>query len=111
MSLAKLFKHYNINSQKLKELLERNNIVVDLRFIKQIPEEWLILLTNETGIEKLMSDKIVSVKNVEKIKEVEEKNVDPKTRLQELKKELPKQTEHRLAYIKFSHYEKLYRTT
>lgn len=101
MSLAKLFKHYNINSQKLKELLGRNNIIVDLRFIKEIPEEWLILLSNETGMKKLIIDNGVTEKKVKKINEIEEKVGEHIVSLEQLKNKLPEQKEHRLAYVKF----------
>ncbi len=101
MSLAKLLKHYNINSQKLKELLGRNNIIVDLRFIKEIPDEWLTLLSNETGIEKLIIDNKVTEKKVKKSNEVEENVAETNVSLEQLKNKLPKQKEHRLAFVKF----------
>jgi hypothetical protein len=40
MSLAKIYKHYKITPQKLKELLGANGIDVDLRFVKEVPDEW-----------------------------------------------------------------------
>lgn len=59
MSLAKIYKHYKITPQKLKKLLGSHSIDVDLRFVKEVPDEWLTLLSNGTGIEKLEEDKKV----------------------------------------------------
>ncbi|MBC7523283.1 MAG: DEAD/DEAH box helicase [Flavobacterium sp.] len=106
MSLAKIYKHYKITPQKLKELLGANGIDVDLRFVKEVPNEWLPLLTNDTGIEKLEADKRVSPLELVVLKEVKEKGIDPKANLQELKKKLPNETELRLAYVKFVHNDK-----
>lgn len=101
MSLAKIYKHYKITPQKLKELLGANGIDVDLRFVKEVPDVWLTLLTNDTGIEKLVEDKTFSPNEELLIKEDKGKSIDPKANLQELKKKFPNETEHRLAYVKF----------
>ena len=53
MSLAKLYKHYKITPQKLKKILDNNSIEEDLRFVKTVPENWIEILTIETGIPKI----------------------------------------------------------
>ena len=99
MSLAKIYKHYKITPQKLKEFLDGRGMSVDLRFVKQIPEEWLSLLSEETGIGKLELDKILS--SSELLIEEEKKIVDSKTNLESDKKEIPVAINHFLAYVKF----------
>jgi hypothetical protein len=101
MSIAKIYKHYKITPNKFKELLGANGIDVNLRFIKKIPDEWLILLSNETGIEKLIIDNGVIEKKVKKTNEFEEEVGDTLVRSEQLKNQLPEQKEHRLAYVKF----------
>lgn len=53
MSLPKLYKHYKITPQKLKEILENYSIKEDLRFVKIVPEKWVEILSIETGIPKI----------------------------------------------------------
>jgi len=53
MSLSKIYKYYKISPQKLKEILDKNSIKVDLRFIKTIPETWIEILSIETGLPKI----------------------------------------------------------
>ncbi len=71
MSLAKLYKHYKITPQKLKEILDNHSIKEDLRFIKTIPDNWIEILSIETGIPKIDLNNYVPPK-----KEVTEINKD-----------------------------------
>ena len=53
MSLPKIYKHYKITPQKLKEILDNYSIKDDLRFVKTVPENWIEILSIETGIQKI----------------------------------------------------------
>jgi hypothetical protein len=53
MSIAKIYKHYKLTPQKLKEILDKYAITEDLRFVKTVPENWIEILSNETGIQKI----------------------------------------------------------
>lgn len=53
MSLPKLYKHYKITPQKLKEILSSYSIKEDIRFVKTVPENWIEILSIETGIPKI----------------------------------------------------------
>ena len=64
MSLAKLYKHYKITPQKLKEILDNHSIKEDLRFIKTIPDNWIDILSIETGIPKIDLNNYVPPKKV-----------------------------------------------
>jgi hypothetical protein len=51
MQLPQILKHYKLDSVQLIRILIKNEIHVDLRLIRQVPEEWMPLLSEATGIE------------------------------------------------------------
>jgi hypothetical protein len=53
MSLTQIYKHYKITPQKLKEILSSYSIKEDIRFVKTVPENWIEILSVETGIPKI----------------------------------------------------------
>lgn len=52
MQLPQLLIHYQLDSLQLIRILISNQIYVDLRLIKRVPDEWYALLTESTGIER-----------------------------------------------------------
>ncbi|WP_067146254.1 DEAD/DEAH box helicase [Pseudotamlana agarivorans] len=59
MQLSKLLKHYKLNVQQLKLILERKSIIHDFRATTTVPDEWNQLLSEYTGIESMLTDKQV----------------------------------------------------
>src|SRR5690554_2175496 len=57
MHISKLLKHYKLNPQQLKLILEHEGITHDLRTATTVPDEWNQLLSEHTGIESMLTDK------------------------------------------------------
>jgi len=102
MSLPKLYKHFKLTPQKLKEILNSNNIEVDLRFIKEIPKNWIEILSSETGLPKMDLNAYVAPKKETTNKEkVINASLESLVKIkQDLQEAIPN-TKYHIAYVKF----------
>lgn len=104
MSLAKIYKHYKITPQKLKSILDNHSIKEDLRFVKTVPENWIEILSIETGIPRIDIKYLISPKKetpavIDDSKPLEKSNLIKKNK--NTFKRLEPEYKTSFAYVKF----------
>jgi hypothetical protein len=57
MSLSEFLKHYGLSAKELKSILKVNRLDSNLRFVKTVPEEWIVLLDKHSRLLMPESDK------------------------------------------------------
>ncbi|UAM98015.1 DEAD/DEAH box helicase [Polaribacter litorisediminis] len=102
MSIPKLLKHYQINPSKLKAILKANSINDNIRFINNIPEEWISILSEETGIEvyEISTNKHYRSSVVKASKKITKKD-NSLDKLQELSKPKRRRKSFQIGYVKY----------
>ena len=102
MSIPKLLKHYKLNPTKLKVILKRNNFNDNIRLIKHIPEEWVSVLSMETGIKDYeVSEKKHSGISISKKGKVLKTKLNSLSELQVISKQKQSKNQFHIAYVKY----------
>ncbi len=102
MSLSKLYKHYKLTPQKLKEILLASGIKADLRFIKNIPESWNEILSLQTGLSKMgLNDTAASKKVTAGTKKTLDAPLEVFTKIKYDVEQTTPQIKYHIAYVKF----------
>ncbi|MBI6117954.1 DEAD/DEAH box helicase [Salegentibacter maritimus] len=117
MSLAVFYKYYKISPRELKEILKKENIIPDLRFVKEVPEEWNEIVSEELNIPPLKqaegkaqtvssttgSDDLVEkrLKSFDELEKLKENDVPTSKKSRSGAKKNKKKRDRFFAYVKY----------
>lgn len=87
MSLSVFYKHYKISPRELKEILNKKNIDPDLRFLKEVPDEWNKIVSKELNLPmfKTVEGKTSSANSTNENESLVEKKLKSFDELEKLK--------------------------
>ncbi len=58
MQLSKFLKHYSLSPQQLQQILQQNELVFNLRMVREVPQEWNKLVSELTGIAQIEEETV-----------------------------------------------------